>query len=232
MGKISNGWALTKTSFRVIEKNKKLMIFPLISGLVLVAVIISFILGLYGTGSLTGSTNVPAIVICFFAFYFIAYFVIIFFNVALIACATKAMDGEDVPLSYGISQAGSRIVQIVEWAILAATVGLILRMLEDRAGLAGQIALSLVGAAWSIATFFVVPIIVYEGLGPMASIKRSLGILRKSWGESFVGSISFGIIFVLLGLAGLIPLLLAFAIGGTAVGSSFWSSLLLIGYAL
>ncbi len=142
--------------------------------------------------------------------------------------------------SYGISQAGSRIVQIVEWAILAATVGLILRMLEDRAGLAGQIALSLVGAAWSIATFFVVPIIVYEGLGPMASIKRSLGILRKSWGESFVGfSISFGIIFVLLGLAGLIPLLLAFAIGGTAVGLvvlvivvAYWICLVIVGSAV
>lgn len=212
MGKISHGWAMSKMSLRVITKNKKLLLFPMISGLIMVGILASLVSAMFITDTLFEPTAVS--IALWAVFYFVSFFVSIFFNVALVACAMKELDGESTSLSYGIRQAAGRIKQIVAWALLAATVGLILRALEERAGFLGQIVLGLIGAAWSVATYFVVPVIAFEGLGPVEAMKRSLRMLKSSWGEMFVSNIGIGLIFFLLAMVGIIPLVLAFVLGG------------------
>jgi len=76
--------------------------------------------------------------------------------------------------------------------VVAATVGTLLRVLRDRAGFVGKIMASIAGAAWSLATFFVVPVLVLEDLSVTASFTRSVKVFKETWGETFVGSISLG----------------------------------------
>jgi hypothetical protein len=226
--RISNGWSLAKQSWEVLKLDKELLLFPLVSGIACLMVLASFAVPLYGTGyyetvmneGADGAQN-PIAWVILFAFYFVNYFVIVFFNTALIACAIIRFRGGDPTVADGLRAAGNRLPQIAAWALVSATVGIILRAIESRSERAGQFATALLGGAWSIATYFVVPVLVVEKVDPITAVKRSFAVLRKTWGEAL--SANFGIgLFTFLGmLLALAPLILGFmalANGMTAVG--------------
>lgn len=159
--------------------------------------------------------NVYLLVAFFLAFYFLAAFVVVFFNVALVSCAMLRLDGGDPTFSYGIRMASARLKYIAEWALLSATVGLILQAISSRSGIIGKLIIGLVGLAWSVATYFVVPIIAFEQLGPIQAIKRSASVLKGTWGEALISNLGIGLIFFALALIGLIPLVIGIVIGGS-----------------
>jgi hypothetical protein len=146
-----------------------------------------------------------------FAFYFVNYFVIVFFNTALASCALIRFRGGDPTLGDGLRAATARLPQILAWSLLAATVGMILRMLEERVGFLGKLVIGLIGVAWSIMTYLIVPILAAERLGPLAAVRRSVTLLRQTWGEALTGQISLGILNFLL----VLPAFLVLA-GGVA----------------
>ena len=126
---------------------------------------------------------------------------IIFFNAALVSAATIRLNGGDPTLADGLRGAWSHIGSILGWAAIAATVGLLLQLLRERAGIAGAVVAALGGLAWNIITFLVVPVLVVEGVGPVTAIKRSTSLLKKTWGEQIIGSAGIGLVFGLIGLA-------------------------------
>ena len=115
---------------------------------------------------------------------------------------------------------------IIGWAVIAATVGLLLQLLRnlarDRFGFLGEIAVSAVGGVWAYLTFFVVPVLVAEGLGPIEAFKRSKSMFTKTWGRQFTASFGFGLVYLLAVLIALIPTAIMFFIHpilGIAVGA-------------
>ncbi|MDG2383261.1 MAG: DUF6159 family protein [Pirellulaceae bacterium] len=182
--RIQYGWALAMESWRVLKQDKELVLFPVLSGIACLCVMGSFAVPLWATGILgelkaddpnkmsTAQQMLGGIVL--FAYYFINYFVIIFFNTALISSAITRFRGGDPTIRQGISAAVARLPQIVGWALVSATVGLILKVIESQSERLGTIIASLVGMAWSAMTYFVVPIIVVERAGPIAAAQRSL----------------------------------------------------------
>jgi len=215
MGRIGRGWKLAKMSLRVIRKDKEILIFPLLSGLTTLLILASFFVGAFftwGFDGLTSSANQWVFYVFFAVFYFVTFFISIFFNAAVIGCATIRLNGGDPTVADGFRIAGQNIKQIILWAIFAATVGLILRAIQERVGFIGKMLVGALGAAFTIATYFVIPVFIYEKLGPWASLKRSVSILKNTWGEALVGNLGLGAIFVLLGLAGLIPIIIGLLI--------------------
>ncbi len=212
MGRWSRSLALTRMSFQVIKKDKSMLLFPLISGIVTLIAMASF----FGTWLFVNGFNwevvqgSPITYALVFLLYLIAYFVAIFFNVALVACSMRRLEGGEASVRYGLGYAAGRAATIFKWAIVAATVGLVLRALSEKAGAVGQVILGLVGVAWSIATYFVVPVIAFEGIGPFKAIQRSAGLLKGAWGEAFLSNLSIGLIFFLLGIVGLLPIAAAY----------------------
>jgi len=207
---LSRSWELAKLSYSILWQNKKLVIFPLVSGIATLVVMISFLMPLWATGTLEswqasldqeqpGEQNV-AMYVVLFVFYFVNYFLIVFFNSGLIACTMQALRGEQPDIGAGLSAAMRRLPQIFGWALLSACVGVLLRMIENSHKRAAQILAAILGTAWTAMTYFVVPAIVMEGLGPLASIKASLANLRKIWGEALVSNFSIGFITFLIGL--------------------------------
>jgi len=226
---------LVRQSWRVLKLDKELLVFPLLSGVACLLVTVSFavpLLALVESSEVAeehveqaeamGPEQVDAASVLYYAgalaYYVANYFVIVFFNSALIACAIIRFKGGDPTLKDGFSAAFSRLPQIFCWALVAGTVGLLLRVVESKSDRVGRIITSLLGMAWSAVTYFVVPVIVVEKLGPLAAGQRSLQILRKTWGQSLTANFGIGCIVSLLMILAVIPVVvgLALTVGGSA----------------
>jgi len=195
VGKIANSWALAKTSWEVLKQDRELMLFPLISGATVVLVASTFFGGamLFGMGGLLEEGS-PLAAIGGFLFYLVTYTIIFFFQSALVGAALIRLDGGDPTVKDGFSIALNRLGTIVAYAAIAATVGMILRSLRDRAGFLGRIAAGFAGMAWTLATFLVVPVLVTRDVDPIEAIKQSGALVRQTWGEQVSANIGFGAI--------------------------------------
>jgi len=127
-------------------------------------------------------------------------FVTIFFNAAIVGTAMKRLNGEDASIKDGLALARQHLGKIFVWALITATVGMILRTLQDRAGIVGRIVIGLIGVAWNVITFFVVPVLLYEPVGVPEAIKRSASIFRQRWGEQFIGTATIGLAIFLVAI--------------------------------
>ena len=205
MGKLERSWRLMVASWNVLKEERSLVVFPLLSGIGTALVVASFWVPLFNTQSLNAlqhnhGHDTTAAYTLLFLFYFCCYLVTIFFNSALIACALDFMDGNRPTLRYGLSTAWERFPQIFGWAFVASTVGLALRMIEERVGLIGRIVVSLLGMAWTATAFLVVPVLIAEKRGPIEAYKTSATLLKESWGEQIIGNVGFGLVIVLVGI--------------------------------
>jgi uncharacterized membrane protein len=218
---IGHTFGLMKMSWRVLMKDRELIWFPIMAGAILLVVVgIAAAIGA-STGtfdrlendSANGQQANAGDIILGVVLYTIATFVIIFFNSALIAAALERLRGGDPSVSSGFRAALAHIHTIAVWALIAATVGLILQMLRSRTdSFIGRIAIALVGGAWAYMTFFVVPVLVTEGIGPIEAIKRSGSLFRRTWGQQAVSGFGFGIVYIGAALVALLPSILLFAI--------------------
>ena len=209
MHRIKRSWELMKASIEVLKLDKELLIFPLISSITMIIIMLTFLIPTLIGGILDNILDAGMPVFGYFVlflFYLVQYTVVYFNSTALVGAAIIRLRGGDPTVRDGYKIAGQRILPILGWALISATVGLILKMLsnksdERRRGIGGLIA-SILGATWNVLTFLVVPVLAVEGLGPIEAIKRSWELLKRSWGEQISGTLSIGLIFTLIGIAG------------------------------
>lgn len=205
--RLARSWRLVKASASVLNQDRELLLFPLISMGALVLVLLSFALPVIGLGALDGLSKVSAegldaaMYLVAFLFYFSQYFVIFFFNAALVGAAMIRLDGGDPTFRDGMRIASSRIGAIAGYALIAATVGMVLRAIQERVGFIGKIIVGLLGVGWTIATYLVVPALVARDVGPVDAVKESAVLIKKTWGENVIGQAGIGIAFGFIFLA-------------------------------
>lgn len=162
-----------------------------------------------GLDQLVNQGGPPAwVYVVAFAYYFVTYFAVVFFNAALVSCALMRFNGEEPTIGDGFRAASMRLPQILAWALVSATVGVLLWLVENVHEKVGAWISAILGTVWTVITYFVVPVLVVEKLGPIAAIKRSASILRKTWGEALVGRLGLGFFIFLLSLPGILLIFL------------------------
>ncbi len=213
MGKIETTLSLMKASWQILKKDRELLLLPVISGICCLSVMVIFIFQGIGHGwfkhlgpqATREQKNIAYLLI--FLFYYCNYLVIIFFNAAIIACAVIRMDGGDPTLADGLQAAVNRFPQIAVWALIASTVGFLLGMVESNSRRWRGFIASILGIAWTMVSYFAIPLIVVEKTNPLIALDRSLFLMHNTWGEQVVGNFSFGLIFTLFSLP-VLPLIL------------------------
>jgi len=217
MGRIGRSFQLVGQSYRVLMQDKELMVLPLVSGIIVLAVVAAMAVG-FGLSGARIEEHGFAVYIPIFLIYVVAYSVGIFFQAAVVAGAIERMRGGDPTIRSALAAAGRRIGPILMWAIIAATVGTLLRVIQERVGFIGKLVVAVAGAAWSLATFFVVPVLVLEDRSMRDSFARSVSILKTTWGETMVGGITVGMAALCAWVTLVaVTALLAYAIGIAAV---------------
>jgi hypothetical protein len=219
MSRFQRSLALGRASWSVLKSDRSLALYPIVSGLVSVGVLI--VLGLIGwvtKGSevnAAGHTQYTASVATFVVVavgYVVLAFVQTYFLAGLVASSDHVLHGQPTSLKQGMAVASSRAGRLLPWAIVSATVSMLIQALEERFGFVGTIVGSIIGAAWSVVTFLTVPIIVFEDAGPVTALKRSGTLLKQTWGENIIGQGGLGLLMLL-------PMLVAIGIGALGVAS-------------
>jgi len=212
MSKLQRSWLLLKSSLSVIGGNKQLLVFPVVI-FACTVIIITFFLApplLRPTGhpylsaqhwqaiSHSLFTNdgphgeahfTPGAMVYLGFLYFLAMFIATFCNVAFYHEILAALAGQPVSIARGLKFALGKLWSILMWSAFAGLIGLVIRMIEERMALVGRIIGGLIGLAWSIAAVFVIPVIVTEegNANPFAVLRKSAGILKRTWGEALIG---------------------------------------------
>ncbi len=217
MSRFQNSIALAKSSWQVLRDDKQLTMLPLLSLLttLAVAVVVLLPIGLIardGSGGYSGSR--PLVWVLGFIGAVAFTFIVVFFNAALVFAANSRFQGQPVSVSDAIQAARERAHVLLPWAVVSATVSVVLRGIEQRGGIVGRIVASIAGLAWSVVTFLVLPVLVFEGLGPIAAVKRSAELFKGTWGENLMTNAGIGLIGMFALIGGALPLILFLAIGG------------------
>lgn len=219
---IGNTWQITKLSWKVLQLDRELIFFPIMGtiGAVIVGVIAAGVFAGTGTFDRLGSGadaefSVVDLVVSLIA-YFGALYMVIFCNSMLVAAARERLEGGDPNVMSGFRAVRGMWLAILGWTIITGTVGLILQALQSMARenshgvmrIVAMIIVALLQTAWAYITFFVIPVLVVERVGPITAIRRSSSLLRQSWGEQLTASFSFFIIYLLAALIVAIPVVI------------------------
>jgi hypothetical protein len=217
MSRFENSLALAKSSWDVLRDDKQLTLLPLfslIATVVLAAGVflpISFIVR-DGSGNFDASR--PLAWILGFAGAVALSYIVVFFNAALVYAANSRFRGETMSIGDAMRAAHERAHVLLPWAVVSATVSIVLRGVESRGGIAGQIVGRIAGLAWSVVTFLVLPVLVFEGIGPFAAVKRSGQLFKQTWGENLIAKAGIGLLGMFAMLAGAVPLVPFLLVGG------------------
>lgn len=203
------GWRLGMTSLGVVTRDKTLMLFPVVSGIASILLVLAFVFGV-GPENIAalgeqrhaahggGSGELPAIYyLIAFVLYMGLSFITVYFNVALLGAAQLSMGGKDTTLGDGLAIANQHLGKIFGWALITGTVGLLLSMLESNEKV-GRIIRSIVGTAWAVITYFVVPVMIFENQSPPAAVGRSVSLMKSTWGENAGAQVGIGLVTLAL----------------------------------
>jgi len=231
--KFSRSWELVKASAGVLRSDKELLVFPVVSGIAALIVLATFALPVFALGIFENGIG-PMGYVLGFLFYLCQYFVIFYFNSALVGAAMIRLDGGDPTVRDGLRIANERLLPILGYAAIAATIGLILQALKNKENnFIVRMVGSLLGTAWTVASFLVVPVLVANKIGPIDAVKKSIELLKTTWGENAVGQLGIGFVFgfIMAGviIAGVMLSILGFSVspylGGTLVVLTILSAL-------
>jgi len=232
-GRFARSLELAKASWSVVRADKELLLLPVLSVAALILIVGSFVVPFAALGGFTaaasgGGIETGAMVVAFL-FYVVSYFITLFFSTALVGAAMIRMDGGNPTLSDGLRIAWQRKGRIFGYACIAATVGLLLRMIEERVGWIGRIVVKLIGVGWTLATFLVVPIIVTRDVGPVGAVKESADLLQRTWGENLIGNVGLGLAFGLAYIGLAIVAVLGVVLAGQTGNALVISTVILLG---
>lgn len=209
IGRMRASFLLFTETFKFLWSDKEMLWIPILSGLtqlfligiLTVTVLIPF--GFLGEGGNTqGVQHTQGIEYLYiFVFYVISAFTIAYSQAIVTHIVYTRVRGGDATLWSGITTAGRHWITLFAWACITSTVGIILRAIAERSSMLVKIIVLILGSAWSVLTYFVVPAIIIDNKSALSAIGHSGTVFKRTWGETLVTNISFGLVFVLAVLA-------------------------------
>jgi hypothetical protein len=207
VGRIRQGWELTRKSWSLLRDNRQLFRYPLVGAVAVIVLLAAF--GLPGLFLIDDDSTAPGAVLIAVGIY-LSTFASIYFSVALAGAAGRVFEGQEATFGDGMAIARSHLGAIAGWAALSALIGVVISALQRGGSIGETIAAAIVGTAWSLISFMAIPVLAFEGPGPWATLKRSATLFKEQWVGQVTGNIAVGgIVF----LVGILPAMALIAVG-------------------
>ena len=244
LGRWQASKSLARSAWHVLKLDKRLVGLPIFSSVI--AVVLAVIVGavFFFTSSFTERAdglemtgplvNFSWISVAFYlAIYLLFTFVATYFSAALISGLLQRFQGKSPTVKSSLKTANEHISSLIMFSILTGVIGYILQAIEERVPLAGKVTTWLVGGAWSIASMFALPVIVSskEKIGPFRATKKSIQIIKKTWGETAILSVGIGLV-ALISVVAFIATMTAIGALTSYVVSSIGANNLVVGVSL
>jgi len=232
--RIERAQGIMSAAWHILKEDKTLLLLPIASSICLMLLVVSYLVPtivevVTGESVVDGIRQIqPLSQAILFLSYVATYAIGIFFNAALASCVLKKSEGKPATILDGLREALSCLPQILGWALVSATVGLVLKAIERRSGWIGGIVVGMIGLVGGVATFLVVPVLVAERKGPFDALEESVQLLRHTWGENLLAGISFGALYFLWSLPGI----LTFVIGAGLIVSHLYIGIIIMALAI
>ncbi len=207
LSNIKKGWELGKATRKLVFKDKKLMIFPLVAAIAVIAEMVAILLP--STLFLAVNSNsFYYFILALILFYFVVTFTSTYIIMAMFIGFRSFSNKQPIGFKDAFKQVRPYTKLIAEWSLFYAVIIVGIRLLESRIrGIAGIILGAAVAFAIGIATLFVVPVILDKKLGPIKALKESSSFIIKNFGKTFGGLAYvdlYGLAIILLGILALI----------------------------
>jgi Family of unknown function (DUF6159) len=210
IGKLRASFLLFKESWRFLVADKELLLIPLITS-ILNLCLLGFVIGVAvlltqdaENPVFTGDTLHGLDYVLLGIVYAVAAFTLALSQAAITHTVYTRMHNGNATLGGSLKVAFSHAGTLFVWSLITATVGVLLRIIADRFEFMGRIVSVLMGAAWAIATFFVIPAIVIGKKGAVESIPFSITTFKRTWGETLISNITLGLFFFVAYLVALV----------------------------
>jgi len=229
--RIRQGLSLTKKAWGVVRSHPALVKLPITGGIL--GLLVFAVFGLLSVFLLNADNLWPVVggVALLLIGVYLAEFVVVFYQVALVAGADQVLRGEAPDIVSAKRLARQRLGPIAGWLVVSFLVGLILGAVRERGGVLGRMSAAMGAAIWSLVTFLVLPILAFEGTGPVSALKRSTALFRQRWGQQITGNAVIGGVSGLIVLLGIVAVAggVCLVIAGGAVAIALGVALILVG---
>ena len=228
------GWRLAKTVRKSVARDRTIFLYPILSGIVSVAVFILIFVSLFI--ALPASSGGYTILF-YMGFLFLAYIIMAFISTYILLSmliAYRAFNsGNPVTIRNSLRKAWRYAPQALEWSLFYSVLIMILRIIESRIRGIGGILIGATGSFMiAVATFFVVPSILDNKSGPIRAIEQSVSTIRKNFGETF-GGVAYVDLYTLgFTLGGFIIFVIGLMVIPSTVPSIFVAVLIIVGLML
>jgi hypothetical protein len=197
--RFKTGLTLTRDSLTVLRKHPDLMLFPFFGGIATLAFGAVIYLTVFVGNLIGGGLEYVAL----FAFYFATTFVASFCTAALVSSVDDVFHGREPTFRGGMAAAWEMKTELAVWSVISAVVGVILRSLERSDSMLTRIVAGFFALGWTITTFFVIPVIVFEDVSVDELFSKSADTFRETWGETLSSNFGIGLVQFVLWLAGM-----------------------------
>lgn len=192
-GRIRTGWQLLMCSVSLLNGNRYLFRYLVMTWVVIIALETAFVATMwFGIDLFTGSDGSDtALWYVFLALaYILVCFIINLYAAALSANILDIYSGKRDTYSTYMHRARSKMGPIFIFSVFQAAVGLFLEYVVERIRFIGWIVSWLLGTLWSLMTMFTLPIIMDSDKGVIQSVKESTSLFKKTWGENITAKAS------------------------------------------
>ena len=221
VGKLRASWLLFKETWRYLQTDREMLVLPLLAALMSLVLVgfLVFVFVLSGGREVLSRLASEDFSVLGWLFVFGCY-VIVAFTMATSqagishAVYTRAHSG-DSTLGQSLKIAFSHWPSLLLWSMITSTVGVFLQMIVEKSRLLGRLFSLLLGSAWSVLTYFVVPAMVIDKKTAFESISKSTQVFKATWGETIVSNVTLGAVFLIahvLMLVSMIGLVIACAV--------------------
>jgi len=197
-GRLKRGFTLTVDSVKVLIHYPKLMLFPLLGGISAIGFLAVFLGSVFGFSEpLAGEPgNVEYAIL--FGVYLITTFITVIFTAGLVHETRKVYRGNAPSIQRGLGAAWDVKVQLFVWALISATIGVLINMIENSDSRIARIFAAIFSVAWTVLTFFIVPVVVFEKESTVGMFKRSGETFKSTWGETGVSLFATSLVGILV----------------------------------